>query len=97
MLEEEPNDPLLHFTLGTKLLDDIDGNPREAVKHLEAAIEHDESHVASYLALGRAYMRLGREDEAREVLEQGQELASKLHHGEGGDLAPQFQELIAEL
>lgn len=95
MLELDPDDLELHYVLGTRLLED--GELREAAEHLMAVLELDARHVASHLALGQAFMRLGREEEARDVLEEGLAVAQTLKHGEGLDLVPQFEELIAEL
>jgi cytochrome c-type biogenesis protein CcmH/NrfG len=97
MLELDPDDVELRYTLGMHLLDDVDGDPKEAVTHLKAVLEHDPRHVATHLALGQAYMRLGREEDARDTLEDGLRVAETLQHGEGLDLVPQFEELLAEL
>lgn len=95
MLELDPDDLELHYTLGMRLLDN--GDIREAVDHLVSVIDLDPNHVASHLALGQAYMRLGREEDAREVLEDGLAVAETLQHGEGHDLVPQFEEMLNEL
>jgi cytochrome c-type biogenesis protein CcmH/NrfG len=97
MLELDPDDVELRYVLGLHLLEDDDGDPKEAVTHLRAVLENDPRHVASHLALGQAYMRLGKEDEARETLEEGLRVAETLKHGEGRDLMPQFEELLGEL
>ncbi len=97
LLADDPDDPLLHYVLGTRLMDEDGGDVREAAEHFEAVVEKDPRHVASYLALGQAYLRLDREDAARDVLERGHRLAQKLHHGEGGDLAPEFEDLLESI
>lgn len=95
MLELDPDDLELHYALGARLLEN--GDLREAVDHLVSVIDLDPNHVASHLALGQAYMRLGREEDAREVLEDGLTVAETLQHGEGHDLVPQFEALLNEL
>lgn len=97
LLELEPDDPELRYVLGMHLLEDADGDPREAIQHFQAVLRHDPRHVASHLALGQAYMRIGKEAEARQILEEGRNVASTLKHGEGLDLVAQFEELLAEL
>lgn len=97
MLELDPDDLELRYTLGMHLLEDIDGDPREAAEHLRHALDIDPRYVASHLALGQAYMRLGKEDDARATLQDGLEVARTLKHGEGLDLVPQFEELLEEL
>ncbi len=97
MLELDPEDVELRYALGLHLLEDDDGDPKEAVEHLSNVLEIEPGHVASHLALGQAYMRLGKDDEARETLEDGLQVAQQLQHGQGHDLVPQFEELLAEL
>lgn len=97
LLELDPEDPELNYVLGLRLLEDADGDPKEAVDHLRAAVQQNPQYVASYLALGQAYMRLAKEDDARTALEQGLRIAETLKHGEGLDLVPQFEELLADL
>lgn len=97
MVEEDPEDVDLRYSLGRKLLDDMDGDPKEAVTHLEAVLDMEPGHVSGLLALGQGYLRLGKDDEAREALEQGLELSRALPSSEGGDLAPEFERLLAEI
>jgi len=97
MLELEPDDPDLHYVLGMHLLEDADGDPKESVLHFRAVLRQDPRHVASHLALGQACMRLGEDEAARATLEEGLAVAQTLKHGEGLDLVPQFEELLAEL
>jgi len=98
MVELDPEDAVMRYVLGTRLLeDDAPGSLGEAVENLEAVIRTDPKHVASYLALGRAYLRQGHEDKARETLEEGMSIAEGLKHGEGRDLIPEFEELIESI
>ena len=97
MVEEDPEDVLLRYSLGRKLLEDMDGDPKEAVIHLCAVLETEPRHVAAMLALGQAYMRVGKDDEARETLEAGLEATRGLSHAEGEDLGPEFEKLLAEI
>lgn len=98
MVELDPDDALMRYVLATRLLEDhASGSLEEAVEHLEFVVEKDPQHVASYLALGQAYLRQGRDDVARDCLENGKQIAGELQHGEGLDLVPQFEELLESL
>lgn len=97
MVEEDPGDVLMRYSLGRKLLEDMDGDPKEAVIHLQAVLETEPRHVAAMLALGQAYMRVGKDDEARETLEAGLEASRALAHADGGELGPEFERLLAEI
>jgi len=96
MVELDPEDVLMRYVLGSKLLEEGE-DPTEAVGHLAYVVGHDPQHVASYLALGNAYLRQGHEEKARDVLEKGMEIASGLKHGEGLDLVPEFEDLLASI
>jgi Flp pilus assembly protein TadD len=69
MLADSPNDAELHYMLAMEHAgrDDDAGAVRCFRKLLEVAPQH----VAAYHQAGRALHRLGRPDEAREVLQRG--------------------------
>ena len=97
MVDEDPEDVELRYSLGRKLLDDMDGDPREAVVHLSVVLEAEPHHLPSMLALGQAYLRIGKDDEAREVLEEGLALTREATSADGGELGPDFEQLLAEI
>jgi cytochrome c-type biogenesis protein CcmH/NrfG len=98
LVELDPEDTLLRYSLGKRLLEDeVEGDVGQAVENLEMVVASDPRHVATYLALGQAYLRQGREERARDVLEQGLEVCRTLQHGEGRDLEPEFEELLDTL
>lgn len=98
LVEMDPEDTLLRYSLGKRLLEDeVEGDVGEAIQNLEVVVSNDPRHVATYLALGQAYLRQGREEKARDVLEQGLDICRTLQHGEGRDLEPEFENLIDTL
>jgi Flp pilus assembly protein TadD len=93
------NDPLSRFALGKKLFEE--GNTpatlNEAAEHLRFANTHAPDHLATYHILGQALIRLGQNDEARRVLEEGIRRVSAVGHGMGRDLGPAMQSLLEKL
>jgi len=69
----------------------------EAVEHLSVAVELDPVHVASHLALGRALVKLGRQEEARAVLQAGISAAVSGRSNGGVDLVPEMRALLQAL
>ena len=67
VIEQDPNDPMLYFTLGRLYMDEA--RFEEAVETLQKAVEIDENYSAAWLDLGRAYIEAGDEEKAREALE----------------------------
>jgi Flp pilus assembly protein TadD len=79
MLESEPDDVFLNFTLGLEL---AKGERREqAVSQFQRVIELKSDYSAAYLAMARCLIDLDRRDEARTALEKGAAVAQ-----EAGDL-----------
>jgi tetratricopeptide (TPR) repeat protein len=96
MVAKHPNGFLGRYGLGNKLLQD-GGNLDEAVEHLQAAVRLDPVHVASHLALGKALIALGRNEEAKPVLRAGIDAALSGRSNGGGDLVPEMRALVQTL
>jgi cytochrome c-type biogenesis protein CcmH/NrfG len=95
----DENDPLSRFALGQKLFDTSETSEAlaEAAEHLRFANAKAPQHLATYHVLGQVLMKLGRNDEARKVLEEGIVRAQAVGEGMGRDLAPAMRELLAGL
>ena len=95
----DESDPLSRFALGKKLYE-TDDSPEaltEAADHLRFANEKTPEHLATYHILGQVLMKLGRNDEARQVFERGVVRAEAVGEGMGRDLAPAMRELLTRL
>jgi len=73
MLAQGQDNLLLRYTLGSLCLKE--GDPNAAVPHLEAALEKDRGHSASWKAYGKALAELERFEDARSAYQQGIEIA----------------------
>jgi Flp pilus assembly protein TadD len=93
MVNKNPNGFLGRYGLGNKLIQE-GGDLTEAVEHLRVAVRLDPVHVASYYALGRALIGLGRTDEARPILQSGIEAALSGRSSGGIDLVPEMKRLL---
>ena len=94
----DENDPLSRFALGKKLFE-TEASPEalaEAAEHLRFANEKAPEHLATYHILGQVLMKLGRNDEARQVFERGIVNAEAVGEGMGRDLAPAMRELLRQ-
>ena len=69
LLELDPNDSFLRYGLGMEQASE--GDDTAAVQTLTALIALDANYVPAYVQAGRAMIRLGDDDEAREVLKKG--------------------------
>jgi len=96
MVAKKPDGFLGRYGLGDKIMQ-TGGDLNEAVEHLQVAVQLDPVHVASHFALGRALAGLGRNEEARAVLQSGIEAATSGRSNGGGDLVPEMQGLIQKL
>jgi cytochrome c-type biogenesis protein CcmH/NrfG len=95
----DENDPLSRFALGKKMFE-TESSPEaltEAAGHLRFANAKSPEHLATYHILGQVLMKLGRNDEARDVFERGIVRAEAVGEGMGRDLAPAMRELLAVL
>jgi predicted Zn-dependent protease len=93
------NEPLSRFALGKKLFEEAAAPAalEEAADHLRFANARAPDHLATYHILGQALMRLGRNQEARGVLEEGVRRVSAVGHGMGRDLGPAMEALLQKL
>ena len=92
----DPDDPLSRFALGKKLFES-DPTPEsltEAAEHLRFANANAPEHLATYHVLGQVLIRLGRTEEARQVLEVGIRRVEGVGEGMGRDLGPVMRELV---
>src|SRR5689334_5973199 len=96
LLALDPEDPLSRFALGRKLFetDPTAEGLTEAAEHLHIANTKAPEHLATYHVLGQVLMKLGRNDEARRVLEAGIARVAGVGEGMGRDLGPAMQELL---
>ncbi len=91
----DENDPLSRFALGKKLFET--GELQEAVGHLMFANKAAPGHLATYHILSQALIQLGRQEDARAVLEAGIQKVQAVGEGMGRDLGPAMQSLLANL
>ncbi len=96
MVAKNPNGFLGRYGLGNKILQE-GGSFEEAVEHLRVAVRLDPVHVASHLALGRALIGLGKQDEAKPVLQAGIDAAISGRSNGGRDLVPEMQTLLRSI
>ena len=99
LLALDPDDPLSRFALGKKLFES-DPTPEalsEAAEHLRFANAKAPEHLATYDVLSQVLIRLGENDEARGVLEDGIRRATAVGEGMGRDLAPKMRERLDDL
>jgi len=95
----DANDPLSRFALGKKLFEE-GGTPEalaEAADHLRFANTKAPDHLATYHILGQTLIRLGRGEEARQVLQEGVRRVAAVGHGMGRDLGPAMQALLEQV
>ena len=69
LLELDPDDSFLRYGLAMEQASE--GNDAEAVRTLAALIDLDANYVPAYVQAGRALIRLGDDDRAKEVLKRG--------------------------
>jgi len=81
VLEIDENDALANFGLGE--LEFERENFKKSADHLIKAIKGDSKYSVAYLALGKAYLKLDKKEESKNIFETGIEIASKK-----GDLMP---------
>jgi predicted Zn-dependent protease len=69
MLADDPNDPFLHYGLAMESVSE--GNDEEAAVRLLELTGRTPDYVPAYQQAGQALLRLGRNDEARAILQAG--------------------------
>lgn len=75
---EDPNNELSRFSLAQALFADRDWEG--ALSEYEAALALKDDWMMAVIQKGRCLINLGREDEAREALERGRQLAIAQNH-----------------
>jgi Tfp pilus assembly protein PilF len=75
LLAQDPNDSFLRYGLAMEYVSA--GQDEEAVRCLRELLARDANYVPAYLQAGRALMRQGADDEAREVLRAGIAVANR--------------------
>ncbi len=73
MLSSGRDDPMLRFGLGSAYFNQK--NFARAAPHLQACIAWDANYSAAYKLLGKALIRIGKEEEAKAVFEAGLPIA----------------------
>jgi predicted Zn-dependent protease len=96
MVAKHPQGFLGRYGLGNKLIQE-GGSLEEAVEHLTVATKLDPTHVASHLHLGRALVSLGRNNEAKPILQAGIGASRSGRSSGGGDLVPEMETLLARI
>jgi len=69
MLEKEPDDVFLNFSLAMELAKD--GETDQALARFDRVLSLDSTYTAAHYHKGNTLIGLGRNEEARAVLEQG--------------------------
>ena len=69
MLQEEPDDPFLHYALGLELAKKK--NYQEAMSAFQTVIKLDENYVAAYYQLGILFIEIDIVDVARSYIQKG--------------------------
>lgn len=95
----DENDPLSRFALGKKLFETAENEPMlaEAAEHLRFANRAAPDHLATYHVLAQTLLRLGHDDEARQVLQAGIDKSVAFAHGMGRDLGPLMEEMLSQI
>jgi thioredoxin-like negative regulator of GroEL len=75
MLALDPDDSFLRYGLAMEHVSA--GQDEEAAEQLVDLIGRDPGYVAAYLQAGQALIRLGRDEEARKILQDGIAAANK--------------------
>lgn len=83
MLAIDPDDSFLRYGLAMEYASA--GEDEESVRQLMDLVRRDAEYVPAYLQCGQALVRLGRDDEARDVLTNGITMATRKgdHHAAG--------------
>lgn len=78
MVEKAPGNELFRFSLGQSLFEE--GFPGEAIEHLEACCAKKAEWMMPVILLGKAYLQVGRTDDARRAFQTGLDLAIAQNH-----------------
>jgi Tfp pilus assembly protein PilF len=75
MLAADPGDAFLRYALAMEYAGE--GQDEKAADCLAELLRRDPEYVPAYLQAGRALIRLGRDEEARDVLQKGVGVATR--------------------
>ncbi len=92
LLALDPDDSFLRYGLAMEHASA--GADEEAARQLVDLIRHDAEYVPAYLQVGQVLARLGREEEARQVLQTGVTVATQKGDGHA---AGEMSGLLASL
>jgi tetratricopeptide (TPR) repeat protein len=75
LLQIDPNDEVAYFGLGKALMDE--SQYAEAADYLQKCVAVKPTYSAAYLALVESLIKIGQNDRAKQVLEQGHAVSLK--------------------
>lgn len=75
MLENEPNDPFLHYAVAMEYKQNL---PARALQMLEHLAEFYPDYTATYYQLAEMYREQGQREKAKAVYEKGMEICRKM-------------------
>ena len=73
LLQRDERNPMVLYSLGNELFKE--GRYAEARDHLRRAVQYKPDYSVAYRTLGRAHFELGEDDAARQVFDEGREVA----------------------
>jgi Flp pilus assembly protein TadD len=76
LLADDPTDPFLHYGIAMEHVGA--GNDADAVEGFRELMRLSPDYVPAYLMLGQTYQKLGRSEEAVQVLREGVVVARKV-------------------
>lgn len=76
LLQDDPDDPFLHYALANEMLKD--GDAADGIAGLRNTIERFPDYVAAYFRVGQALAEGGETQDAREVVTIGIKVANKV-------------------
>ncbi|MFM7151326.1 MAG: tetratricopeptide repeat protein [Gemmataceae bacterium] len=79
MLAEDPQDSFLRYGLAMELVSA--GQDDQAIDQLRELLRRDPEYVPAYLQAGQAFLRLGEEEQAKQILREGIDMARKVNDG----------------
>jgi thioredoxin-like negative regulator of GroEL len=92
MLAEDPGDTFLRYSLAMEL--DKEGDHEESLAKFAELTRDDPPYVPAFFMAGQQLVRIGRTDEAREILRGGIEAASRQ---DDAHAAREMNEFLASL
>ncbi|RUM28301.1 MAG: hypothetical protein DSY42_08595 [Aquifex sp.] len=92
LLEKNPENPMVHYSLGLEYYKVKDYE--NAIKHLTKYLQLQEDEGAAYRTLAKCYEEMGEFQKAIEVLEEGIKQAMKFNRP---SMAQEYQQWIEEL